>query len=203
MSALLQQPTLLAPARRLSEWEATRAIGRLAAAGIELESTLDRIAGAVLSQRGVHGIAIEAGPELAAHLGFAPVWGHAANGSLHASATGEIKAGQWSWGKYRIYFDLRDCKLESPLAFTRFVAQQIACFLNNLALLQERDMLVRRKARNEYRLSRRKLVERAKGILAQRHALPQDDALRMLIRITRESRRSLRRVAQSIIFSQD
>ncbi|HLH03695.1 MAG TPA: ANTAR domain-containing protein [Bryobacteraceae bacterium] len=200
MSALPQTANLLGAARRLNEWEATRAIGRLAMAGIELETTLDRIAGAVLGLRGIQGIAIEAGPELAAHLGFSPVWGRTGE-SISACATGEIKAANWSWGRYRIFFDLRECKLKDPLAFARFVAQQIGCFLNQLALLHEHDLLLRRKARHEYRLSRRKLVERARGILAERHALSADDALRMLIRMTRESHRSLRRVAQSIIFA--
>ena len=170
--------------------------------GVEIETTLDRIAATVLLQRGIQGIVIEAGPELAPYLGPSPAWGRTGKteGSV-ACAVGEIQAGRWSWGTFRICFDRRECKLENPLAFARFAAQQIACFLNHLVLLQERDSLLRRKGTNEYRLSRRKLVERARGMLAERHSLSHAEALRMLISMARSSRRSLRRVAQSIIFA--
>jgi AmiR/NasT family two-component response regulator len=50
-------------------------------------------------------------------------------------------------------------------------------------------------------LTTRKVVERAKGILAERHLLSQIEALRLLVSLARHSRRSLRRVAQSIIFA--
>lgn len=200
MSALLQARVFAAPGK-LSEFEATRQIGRLAIGGIEPEISLDRIAQTALSIQGVVGIRIEPGPELSAYLGTDLVWGRAAVDSASMSAVAEIKAGSWSWGQSRVYFDVRDCPLESPLAFARFVAQQLACLFNRIALLGQRDLLLRRRARIEERLTTRKVVERAKGILAERHLLSQIEALRLLVSLARHSRRSLRRVAQSIIFA--
>jgi hypothetical protein len=201
VSAVLQGASPLPAPRKLNEAEATHEISRLASAGIELETTLDRIAAAALAVRGIRRVRLEPGPELSAHLLLEPVWGRSGGDTTDASAVGEIKAGAWWWGRYRIWFDVRETRLENPLAFARFVAEQIACFLNRLALRGERDTLLRKKDRMEDRLKRRKLVERAKGILVERHSISQEEALRLLVRITRETKRSLRRVAQSIIFA--
>lgn len=190
----------LAATRRLSELDVTWEISRWVLAAKEIEPALDKIAAAILCLRGVRAIRIEPSAALAPYLDAARSWG-ARSSSESIQATAEIAAWGSHWGRYRISFDLRECKLESPLRFCRFTAEQVACLVGRLALLHEQHALQQRNARLKQRLATRKIVGRASGLLAQRHQISHLEAQRLLIGITRSSRLSLRRIAQSIVFA--
>jgi ANTAR domain len=199
MSALAQQAPRLEV--WLTELEATMEVGRQASGALTVESLLSSVAGSMLWVKGVRTTQVEPEVEVARYLGQQFTWGTWTRAGVCGCAVKPIRAGGWDWGNLRLYFELRDCALGSPLAFCGFVAEQIGCAFNRLALLGQRDVLNRRKKRFEHRLATRKAVERAKGILSQMHGIPDTESLKLLIEISRESRRSLRHVSQNAIFA--
>jgi hypothetical protein len=144
-------------------------------------------------------VCVKPGEELAHATGHQLIWGMLPRTGAYGCAVWEIKAGHWSWGNLRLHFDPPNCSLANPLAFCRFIAEQIAGALSRLALLGEREMLNQRNAGLAKRLATRKVVERAKGILSEMHNIPESESLKLLIEIGRESRRGLRHVAQTIV----
>ncbi len=199
MSALAQRTILSQQRLAPSELEAIFEISRRASLAIELNQALDSVAEVALWVEGVRMIRVEAGEELALAAGDRLVWGTPARTREYGCAIWEINAAGWKWGNLRLHFDLRNCSLENPLNFCRFVAEQMAGVLNRLALLGQREMINQQSGRLAARLARRKAVERAKGILSEMHNIPESESLKLLIEISRGSRRDLRHVAQTVI----
>lgn len=104
-----------------------------------------------------------------------------------------------TWGTLRIHFDPALTRLETSSGCVRFIAQQIALLLHRLSLLDEMDALNRRLSVLRRRLDTRKAVHRARGIVAKARGISDSEALRIMKRQARSSRRSLLQLAQSLI----
>ncbi|MBV8071831.1 MAG: ANTAR domain-containing protein [Acidobacteriaceae bacterium] len=176
-----------------SESEVLRDIGRIAWSAPRIEHGLEEIASAVFRLPGMHVLEL--------HVETMPVFTKAAYGACRTSgsAVEAVQANGLTWGTLRIYFDPALAQVETPLRFTRFVAQQIALLLDRLSLLREIEMQHRRLAHLKRRLETRKAVHRAAGVLAQARDIPDADALRIIIQEARRSRRTLLHLAQALI----
>jgi len=106
-------------------------------------------------------------------------------------------------GRLRIFFEPRIHSLKSPLRFARFLAQQAALLLNRLDLLASHNSHLTRIARLQRRLEMRKIVQRAKGILAEMQGIPEDDALALFFRYAHQSRRRLQPLAEAIVLNDE
>ncbi|MBV8551006.1 MAG: ANTAR domain-containing protein [Acidobacteriaceae bacterium] len=202
MSALTQQALFAPVHRRLSEPDAMREIGRRALAGLEVSDGLATIAETVFWVSGIRQIAIEAAEgwkHQPATLGWGGQPGHGPQGCAVAG----IRANGRDWGELRLYFDVQAASLQSPLRFAKFVAQQIAAMLNRLELSEANKALRGRIARIEHRLKTRKAVQRAKGILARTRGISEADAIRLLVRYSREERRSLYQISEAVILADE
>jgi hypothetical protein len=110
-----------------------------------------------------------------------------------------VRANGVTWGGLRIHFDPALTALKISSGFTRFVAQQAALLLHRLSLLDEMQAHHRRLAVLRRRLETRKAVHRARGIVAKARGISESEALRVMKRQARVSRRSLLQLAQALI----
>lgn len=198
MSALSQQD-ILSSVRDLGELDATREIGRRATSAIEIGDALEGIASLVLRMSGIRGVRIELAHDLARMAKTSLGWGVENDPGPGGRAIEKIVVGGRYGGELRLDFDLRTLTVESPIRFTRFVAEQIAGMLHRWDLERRRDALVESVERLRSGLATRKAVERAKGILARSQDISESDALARLRRESRDSGLSLREVADSVI----
>jgi hypothetical protein len=185
--------------RTLDELSATRGISRNAALATEILRGLESLAAAALLVGGIRCVEVDPVQELEEYAGAPLRWTVAGKSVANGRAVAEIAAGGIRWGELRLRFDAHGVELESPVRFATFFAQQIAGMLNRLALESQSKMLRRRLTRLTHRLQTRKLVQRASGILARMHGIPQSNAIRLLIRHSREKRSSLYCVSEGII----
>jgi ANTAR domain len=192
MSALAQ-PVFI-PARHLTELEATRQIGREASAANDRRA-LAGIVATALTIRGVQAVRIEIKREALA-------WGANLDGRPHGSAVAEIAASGQSWGDLRLSFELHDSSLDSPLRFAKFLAQQIAGILSRETLLHQRELLRVQIARLRDIVAKRKAIQRARAIVANSRKVTERDALILMCKLSRESKRTLHEVAEAFIFGE-
>jgi GAF domain-containing protein len=85
---------------------------------------------------------------------------------------------------------------DDELGFVRVVAGQVAIAIENARLMSETLEMKRT-------LEARKLVERAKGILQQKHSLTEEEAYLRLRNESRRLRRPMRDLAEAVILSDD
>jgi hypothetical protein len=201
MSAHAHSPQPLSVEQVKSELNASREISAHLSRAISLHTSIPQVAQIALRIRGVRLLQLEPEAFLASYLDGALSWGTKRSAVVYGCAISDITAGGQHWGKLRLYFDLRENDLEDPLGFARFLAQQLASALNLFALADKHSSLSFRKQRLAERLARRKIVERARGILAELHDFSTEDAQLLLNGLSRRSRRSLSQVAQNIIFN--
>jgi ANTAR domain len=199
MNAAIQQPYPRNESRPLDELSTTHKISRNTAFATEIPRGLESLAGLVLSLRGIRAVELDPVPELQEYAGAPFIWTAPGKSVVNGNAVAEIAAARIRWGQLRIRFNVHAIELESPVRFARFVAQQIAGMLNRLALQSQSKMLRQRLARLTHRLQTRKVVQRASGILARMHGIPQSEAIRLLIRHSRERASSLYSIAEGII----
>ncbi|HMF76608.1 MAG TPA: ANTAR domain-containing protein [Bryobacteraceae bacterium] len=197
MSALLQSQ-LSQPARYpLAEAASLRAISGLALTAEDLDSGLEGLAETALRVPGLHKIQITPTvllpplERLEWYASTAPV--------LCGSATAFVEANGRSWGRLQLYFEPRIQTVESPLRFARFLGQQVALLLNRFMLEAQRDTQLATLDRLRRRLDMRIAVHRATGILAELRGVTDKEALALLVRYARESRRTLASLADAII----
>jgi hypothetical protein len=197
MSALLQPQLFESAHHPLAEAEALRVISRLASAAEDLDSGLEGLAGGALRVPGLHKVQIT--PSVA----FPPLetleWYASSSPVLCGSAMAFVEAGGRSWGRLHLYFEPRIQTVESPLRFARFLGQQAALLLNRFALEDQCDAQLATLDRLKQRLNTRIAVHRATGILAELRGVTDKEALALLIRYARQSRRTLLSLADAII----
>lgn len=162
------------------ELEVLREIGRIAASAPAVDIALKEIAAAVLRFGGV--LRFEREPD-----------------AMPDSMMILVRAHGVTWGSLRIHFDPALAQVEAAEGFTRFVAQQVASVLHRLSLLDEMEAHQRRLAILQRRLETRKVVHRARGIVAQARGISESEALRLMKRQARVSRRSLSQLSQALI----
>jgi hypothetical protein len=199
MSAILQPKSRISPVRPFSELEATREISRWASNAVRIDIGLDALAAAVLRVPGIHRIRIEQAPEL---TGLTQLdWRlHGIADPLGRAVTDISIAGR-TWGQVRLFFELHNHRVESPLRFARFIAQQIAFMLERLALAHQRDLLAAQLESLRRRLKTRKAVHRATGILTRTRGISELEAMALLRTHARQSRRSLGFIAEGVIIN--
>lgn len=200
MSVLTYQPYPRNARLPLDELAATLKISRNAALATDIMGGLESVSATALSLKGIGTIRLDPVLELEQYAGGPLSWmvsggERAANGS----AVADIAAGGIRWGELRLSFDVQTVQLESPVRFTKFLAQQIAGMLYRLALQTQNSVLHQRLTQQHRRLQTRKLVQRASSILARMHGIPQPDALELLIHHSRKKRSSLYRVSEGIV----
>jgi ANTAR domain len=201
MSALAQTKSFVPSSRALSEFEALQEISWQAAETADLHSGIRAVLGSALRVKGVAQIEIEPAAALSI-LNLPLKCGSRAGAPVNGSAVAEIASGGCAWGAIRVRFDLKANGLESPLRFARFIGQQIGGLLHRFHLLRGREALAARKEALRRRIATRKLVGRAKGVIAHVRSVSEEDAFRFLVRLSRESSRSLAQVAEAVVLSQ-
>jgi uroporphyrinogen-III synthase len=84
-----------------------------------------------------------------------------------------------------------------------FIGEQLGVTISRSMLLRENARLLEETQEMKRELETRKLVERAKGILQQRHGLSEEDAYLRLRNQSRRLRKPMRELAEAIILSED
>ena len=183
---------------RLTETEATREISRIATGqrvSLETAESIVTVALRVSGTRALHLQRTET-------AGLPVTWGVAPAPGVHGAAVAEVSARGRKWGELRLFFDLKSTEMESPLRFARFLGQQIARVLEELALMAERERLRRKVEQLKTAIARRKAIHRAKAIVASSHGIPEIEALKLMCGYSRESGRTLYQVAEAFIFGE-
>jgi GAF domain-containing protein len=89
------------------------------------------------------------------------------------------------------------------VALLTFVGEQMGGAIAKSVLAEENARLLEESAEMRRQLETRKLVERAKGILQQRHSLSEEEAYLRLRNESRRLRRPMRELAEAIILAED
>jgi uroporphyrinogen-III synthase len=84
-----------------------------------------------------------------------------------------------------------------------FIGEQLGVTISRSMLQQENARLLEETQEMKRELETRKLVERAKGILQQRHGISEEDAYLRLRNQSRRLRKPMRELAEAIILSED
>jgi uroporphyrinogen-III synthase len=84
-----------------------------------------------------------------------------------------------------------------------FIGEQLGVAISKSLLQEENARLMEQSLEIKRELETRKLVERAKGILQQRHAITEEEAYLRLRNQSRRLRRPMKELAQAIILSED
>lgn len=84
-----------------------------------------------------------------------------------------------------------------------FIGEQLGMAISKSLLQEENARLVEEAEEMRRELETRKLVERAKGILQQRHGITEEEAYLRLRNQSRRLRRPMKELAQAIILSED
>jgi hypothetical protein len=173
--------------RPVTEVEVLQTIGQIANTATSEVTGLREMLDAMLCLPGVDGVKIEDGALLAISGQFARPQrkGHAT--LVNVSANGRF------WGRLRLS---GDDAIESS---GRFLGQQLALLLNRLELMRERDVRRAQAKRLSERLEARKNLHRASGLVAKTRGVPNQQALQILVRHARKTRRTLNRVAETVL----
>ena len=89
------------------------------------------------------------------------------------------------------------------IALLTFVGEQMGGAITKSFLAEENVRLQEETAEMRRQLETRKIVERAKGILQQRHSLTEEESYLRLRNESRRLRRPMRELAEAIILSED
>jgi two-component system, response regulator PdtaR len=89
------------------------------------------------------------------------------------------------------------------ISLLTFVGEQMGGAIRKAFLAEENARLQEETAEMRRQLETRKVVERAKGILQQRHSLTEEEAYLRLRNESRRLRRPMRELAEAIILSED
>lgn len=89
------------------------------------------------------------------------------------------------------------------IALLTFVGEQMGSAIARSVLEEENARLQEEASEAKRQLELRKLVERAKGILQQRHGLSEEEAYLRLRNESRRMRRPMKELAEAIILSED
>jgi len=84
-----------------------------------------------------------------------------------------------------------------------FIGEQLGVAISRSILQQENARLLEETQEMKRELETRKLVERAKGILQQRHGITEEDAYLRLRNQSRRLRKPMRELAEAIILAED
>jgi len=191
MSALHQPDSFYRQSKRLTEPEALQEIGRIAHTAVSALKGLQAIAETALWIPGVHTVKVEDGALLAA---FGPLaWPAGGSRSTSLTALVTVEANGRSWGRLRL------AATEEMRSFTVFLGQQTALLLNRLDLIRRHDTLRAQAKRLSERLETRKNLHRAAGLVARARGVSDRAALQLLVNHARKSRRSLNRVAETVL----
>lgn len=198
MSALASSHPLSTRPSILGELEASLEISRLASAARRYHDALEAIFAVVVAVPGVWRITTEVPPDVGHWLTLDRIgkrpklqW---------SSAIAPLDAGLHRWGQLRLCFELSSEISNSPVRFTKYVAQQIAALLDRTALRDQTEVLRQQISALSRRLEVRKAVARAVGLVARRDRVSHERALAQVTALARHHRRSLLLTAQSIVF---
>jgi uroporphyrinogen-III synthase len=99
----------------------------------------------------------------------------------------------------------RESHEHSPeeIGMASFIGEQLGVAISKASLLEENARLLEQTLEMRRELETRKLVERAKGILQQRHRLTEEEAYLKLRDQSRRLRRPMKELAEAIILSEE
>lgn len=92
---------------------------------------------------------------------------------------------------------------QEDIAAMVFIGEQLGVAISKSLLQEENTRLLEESEEMKRELETRKLVERAKGILQQRHGITEEEAYLRLRNQSRRLRRPMKELAQAIILSED
>jgi ANTAR domain len=196
MSALLQYESFYRRFDRLTDLEATREISRIVHTATTGTEGLEALAASVLGVAGIQDMKIEDGALLA--IFGARAW------PAHAACPGApailalAEANGFHWGRLRLTVD-PSARPEAARSLARFLGQQLALLLNRLDLIRQREIHLAQLRRLSQRLATRKKLHRASGLVARARGVSNHQALQILVHHARKSRRTLDRVAETVI----
>ena len=202
MSALAPQQQIFISARRLNELEATREISRVASSSREEEVILEAIGSLALKVSGVIGIHVVKIVETNSYFSNPALW-NTPVGKFVGSTVADLTSDGQKWGELRLYFDLKSDSLESPLRFVRFLAQQIEGVLDKSRLEIQGEQFRKQIQILRSIVARRKAIHRAKALIANTRNISDQEALRTMCSLSRESGRTLHQIAEAFIFSDE
>jgi AmiR/NasT family two-component response regulator len=109
-----------------------------------------------------------------------------------------IEANGQDWGELRLRFSLEQTEVASPVKLARYLAQQIASAIHNAELASSNRTLAKGLAELKDEVATRKILERAKGVLAETQNLAPARAEALLKRHSERTGRSLREISEAV-----
>ncbi|RPJ08802.1 MAG: ANTAR domain-containing protein [Deltaproteobacteria bacterium] len=95
-----------------------------------------------------------------------------------------------------------NCYTSYPHEFTETERTVLTTVANQAAIcIENTELMVKTKVIQE-ELETRKLVERAKGILMNRHSLSEDEAFRRIRKASMDNRKTIRQIAEAILLTE-
>jgi len=171
----------------VTEIEVLGTIGRIANTATSATAGFREMVDAALCLPGVDNVKIEDGALLA-------IVGQSAWPQRKGHATlANVNANGRSWGRLRLRGD------DAIEGRGRFLGQQLALLLNRLDLARERDVRRTQARRLSEKLEARKNLHRASGLVAKTRSIPNQQALQILVHHARRTRRTLNRVAETVL----
>jgi signal transduction protein with GAF and PtsI domain len=119
--------------------------------------------------------------------------------TYHAFVSVPLTSGGDIVGVINVHHRLSQDYSTDLIALLTFIGEQMGGAVSKSMLADENRRLQEEALAMKRKLEDRKLVERAKGILMQRHALSEEDAYLRLRNDSRRSRRAMRDLAEQII----
>lgn len=189
----------------MSELQLTQAISKLASSSPNTAKSVKDIVNHLLSFPGVRAVRIQPRGSLFEFLDGPLVWGELRSDPQQpaVSARAAIQLGARSWGDLHLYFDLNTIASDSPVRLVQFAAEQVARVVAGQHLIHEQEELGRQIEYFREQLVRRKNFHRARGLLAEQHAISELAAGELLRRRSTQNAVALEAVTATVIRDYD
>jgi hypothetical protein len=102
-------------------------------------------------------------------------------------------------GELVVYIQIDAFRNSSPMPVTKFLARQLEIAVQSAAIHASNLALQQHLAGLEAEVSERKLLERARGVIESRRLIPAGEGERLLKKLSDQSGRNLKDVAQGIV----
>lgn len=187
MAAVAVALSFSSVADSISELDALRKMSQEASRVNSFRAAFDIIASIALQVHGVYKLQIEGEKALAA--------GAVRSRTRYGSAVAEVIPGT----VLRLFFDLNDSGLESPVRFARFLAQQIGAVWSLRSLEAENAKLAATLSNLKRILARRKVTRRAIAIICQRHNINEAAAFALMRTAGKAQNCTVHKIADAIV----
>lgn len=102
-------------------------------------------------------------------------------------------------GELHLFFNIECFRSDSPLPLAKFLAKQLGIAIQSAAVQASNTALQERLAGLQSELHEHKLLERARGVIESRKLIPTGEGQRLMQKVSTQSGKTLRDVAQGIV----